>query len=239
MPLTTRRTSKPSVSILCRPVSRIRAEICTPPARLAVGATTKVSVGCLEPRLLGHPCGHLVGGQGPALEHEHAAARLLLVAELVEQLMLHPGVCPQGAGSHREELADRDRPARVLGGHAGDRGMIGPHHDSRPGCSTDLKRGVADVPRPPMQISLRTRPAPNPPGISTPASMTRAPPGNVESLTRRRSSCPAMRSAISHASSFILSLSPVITVSMRESPRHPARRGRRCSAGTSRSVAPG
>ena len=43
MPLTTRRTSKPSVSILCRPVSRIRAEIWTPPARLAVGATTKVS----------------------------------------------------------------------------------------------------------------------------------------------------------------------------------------------------
>src|SRR5256885_12307436 len=39
--LTIFRRSKPSVSILCSPVSRIRAAICTPPARLAVGATTK------------------------------------------------------------------------------------------------------------------------------------------------------------------------------------------------------
>src|SRR6059058_3890169 len=36
-------TSKPSVSILCKPVSRIRAAICTPPARLAVGAAMNVS----------------------------------------------------------------------------------------------------------------------------------------------------------------------------------------------------
>ena len=43
MPLTTLVTSKPRVSILCSPVSSMRAAICTPPARLAVGATTNVS----------------------------------------------------------------------------------------------------------------------------------------------------------------------------------------------------
>ena len=42
-PLTIFVTSNPNVSILCSPVSRILAAICTPPATLAVGATTNVS----------------------------------------------------------------------------------------------------------------------------------------------------------------------------------------------------
>jgi hypothetical protein len=47
--LTTRRTSNPSVSILWSPVSTARATTCTPPARLAVGATAKVSPAVLTP----------------------------------------------------------------------------------------------------------------------------------------------------------------------------------------------
>ena len=59
--LTTRFTSKPIVSILCNPVSITRATICTPPARLAVGATAKVSAVGRDARLAGDPGRHIVG----------------------------------------------------------------------------------------------------------------------------------------------------------------------------------
>ena len=148
MPLTIRRTSKPSVSILWRPVSRMRAAIWTPPARLAVGATTKVSWRRLQPGLLGHPRGHRLVGQLPPLEHQHAVRGLLLVPELLEQLALHPGVRPERARAHREELLDRDGPARVLGRHARDGGMVGPDRDPRPRLGADLDRRVAHVAQP-------------------------------------------------------------------------------------------
>ena len=148
MPLTIRRTSKPSVSILWRPVSRMRAAIWTPPARLAVGATTNVSwAGCSRAFWATHAT-TASSWQLPSLEHQHAVRGLLLVAELLEQLVLHPGVRPERARAHREELLDRDGPARVLRRHARDGGMVGPHGDPRPCLGADLDRRVAHVAQP-------------------------------------------------------------------------------------------
>ena len=70
--LTTRRTSKPSVSILWSPVSMIRAEIWTPPARLAVGATTKVSCRRLRAAPSRPPTRPPRRSAGPALQHQDA-----------------------------------------------------------------------------------------------------------------------------------------------------------------------
>ena len=53
-------TSKPSVSILCRPVSITRATICTPPARLAVGRDGERQARRRDARLARHPRGDVV-----------------------------------------------------------------------------------------------------------------------------------------------------------------------------------
>src|SRR5207247_805563 len=53
-----------------------------------------------------------------------------------------------------------------------------------------------------MQISASASPAAYPPGVSMPASITRAPPGSVRSVTRSASAFVAMRSAISNARPF-------------------------------------
>ena len=101
--LTTFRTSKPSVSILCRPVSIDRATICTPPARLAVGATANVSASGATPALRRNPCGHIVGRKRASFEHQHAARGVLGVTELGEQLLLDARLRAQRARPHREE----------------------------------------------------------------------------------------------------------------------------------------
>src|SRR5207245_436140 len=53
-----------------------------------------------------------------------------------------------------------------------------------------------------MQISASASPAAYPPGVSMPASITRAPPGSVRSETRSASAFVAMRSATPNARPF-------------------------------------
>ena len=148
MALTTRLTSNPRVSILWSPVSMIRAEIWTPPAMLAVGATTKVSWSGWRPRLLRHPGRDLIVRKRAGLENQHRLLCLLLVPQLLEQLALHPRVRPQRPRPHREELAHRDRPSGVLGGHAGHGGMVGPDDQAGMRLAADLDRSAAHITQP-------------------------------------------------------------------------------------------
>src|SRR2546428_9325710 len=60
--------------------------------------------------------------------------------------------------------------------------------------------GYAMSASPPVQISDSARPAPNPPGASIPASMTRAPPGSVRTPTRSAAALAAIASAIDRKS---------------------------------------
>ena len=93
----------------------MRAEIWTPPARLAVGATTKVSWTGWSRAFSATQAATSSVGSVAALEHQHAVVGLLRVAELLEQLALHPRVRPQRARAHREELARPRWPSRRTG----------------------------------------------------------------------------------------------------------------------------
>src|SRR2546428_205955 len=76
-----------------------------------------------------------------------------------------------------------------------------------------------------MQISASASPAAYPPGVSMPASITRAPPGSVRSETRSASAFVAMRSAISNARPFRSSPPPPPPPPARSPPpRAPPRR---------------
>ncbi len=175
---------------MCRPVSRMRAEIWTPPARLAVGAMTKVSRVGREPGLFGHPCCHRFGRQRASLQHQHAVLGLLFVAQLLEQLLLDPGMRPERPRAHREELVHRDGPAGVLRGHARDGGMVGPHRHSGP----RLARRSATA----RTRCCRVRPCRSPRAQARRRSR-RARPLRRRSPWRRCRACGPAREAAPHA----------------------------------------
>ncbi len=112
--LTTFERSKCSCSILCIAVSTTRAAICTPPAMLAVGATRKVSWLGASFALAGNPLRHRLVRKLATLEDEYAVFRSLGVADLAEQLLLHPCMRPEWSRPHGEEPLGRDGPAGIL-----------------------------------------------------------------------------------------------------------------------------
>ena len=111
------------------------------------GGDDEGQLGGGEVGLPGDVLDHGVGRQVAALQHQHAAGRLLRVVQLLEQLLLDPRVGPERARSHREVLVHLDRPAGVLGRHAGNGGMVGGHLHAGPVLSAQVKRGVLDLPK--------------------------------------------------------------------------------------------
>ena len=141
-PLRTFRTSKPSSTILCSPVSTERAATWTQPATLAVGAIrSERRPGSSRHRSATWAATASVGRR-PPLEHEDGAiGGGLVVADLLEQLALHPGHRPGRPRAHGEVALRIDRPAGVLGGQACRHRMVRRDLNGREADAGQLHRG--------------------------------------------------------------------------------------------------
>ncbi len=89
--------------------------------------------------------GDVIVWKRPPLEHQHAARRILAVAKLSKQLLLHARLCAKRPRSHREETLGIDRPTGVLRRHARVGRMIGPDLDAGPRFTINRERRQRDV----------------------------------------------------------------------------------------------
>ena len=149
---TIRVRSNLSSASLCRAVSTDRATTCTPPARLAVGATSSVTATVRpgRPRRSSRRPRQAAACASRARRRPRAAD-LARADRVVDRLGARGG--PHRAGAHREVLPLLDRPARVLAGQARPNRVIGDdlHHRAsggprpRPGTiSTSARSAKAD-----------------------------------------------------------------------------------------------
>ena len=178
--LTTRRTSKPSVSILCRPVSRMRAEICTPPARLAVGAIDEGELRRAASRAFcGHPRGDRRRSAASGPRAPARRARRLPRSPASRTARSLPGRGP-GAGPIPSRRTCPPRwPTRRTGTPCTHRRMIGPDGHAGPRLARRSGPARTSMLPEPAHADLRRAQAPRRSlrRTSTPASITRAPFG--------------------------------------------------------------
>ena len=118
------------------------------------------------PALPRHPCGDFVGRQRAAFEHEHAARRVLRVAEFREQLLLHARLRAQRPRAHREESSGLIAQPAYCEAMQQTRRVIGPDRARR---ATARRRSCSgrelDVPEPAhAQLGQRTARRAKPPG---------------------------------------------------------------------------
>ena len=196
-------TSKPRASILCRPVSRMRETIWTPPAALAVGATMNVSADGARPARSPTQRATSSVGSVRAFQHEHAAIGLLRVRRACRTAR---------ARRERSRAADRSplRSSRRRGSPSRRTAMPctrSPGDRSRPARPGMHRRrsetGTNDMyPSPPIHAATMSCPAARPPAAFTPASMTRAPLSSVCTSTPNIVGSLAIRSAMEAARTF-------------------------------------
>ena len=198
---TIRERSNLSSASLCKAVSTERATICTPPARLAVGATSSVTADGLDPAGRGDLGDDRGRRRLARLEHadDHARDRLAIADHVVDRLGAGRG--PHRARAHREELPLLDRPAGVLAGQARPDRVVGDDLDHRHRAAVDLAghdRDLGQVAQAdPRQLDAGEQAAPGlDPAVDVPAaSFDRVdgdPPDHPGRTTRRSTSEAAL-----------------------------------------------